>query len=238
VFDAICATLPLGSVAIEAEANERGQRYVWLKAAKVDRLGAMRSRELQRRDSQAGQGRGTGPTLKLFHYTPVYGAVMILRDGVIRRSTGKTPPYVWLSSNPIYEPRALAIRREHLGQMVDDERALLAFRGRARFVFHDGCEAIPYQNLPLPCAVRSDLESNAQRAGGRPEEWFAFDRDVRCAGLPLEIETALGWQPITHRFLKRRYAGLTKMPDGTLRLGRWCLRLWSASAARAKGLSP
>ena len=41
-YDAICATLPLGSVAVEAEANERGERYVWLEAAMVDRLGAMR----------------------------------------------------------------------------------------------------------------------------------------------------------------------------------------------------
>ena len=31
----------------------------------------------------------------LFHYTQGYRAVMILRDGVIRRSSGKTPPYVW-----------------------------------------------------------------------------------------------------------------------------------------------
>jgi hypothetical protein len=30
-------------------------------------------------------------TKKLFHYTPVFCAVMILRDGVIRRSSGKTP---------------------------------------------------------------------------------------------------------------------------------------------------
>jgi hypothetical protein len=31
---------------------------------------------------------------KLFHYTPVFRAVLILRDGVIQRSSGKTPPYV------------------------------------------------------------------------------------------------------------------------------------------------
>ena len=41
-FEAICATLPLGSVGVEAEANERGERTVWLEAAMVDRLGAMR----------------------------------------------------------------------------------------------------------------------------------------------------------------------------------------------------
>jgi hypothetical protein len=29
-FEAICATLPLGWVAVEAEANERGERCVWL----------------------------------------------------------------------------------------------------------------------------------------------------------------------------------------------------------------
>ena len=42
-YDAICATLPLGSVGYEAEANERGERYVWLEAAMVDRLGAIRA---------------------------------------------------------------------------------------------------------------------------------------------------------------------------------------------------
>ena len=41
-FDAIAATLPLGSVAYEAEVNERGERLIWLEAAMVDRLGAMR----------------------------------------------------------------------------------------------------------------------------------------------------------------------------------------------------
>jgi len=41
-FDAICATLPVGSVAVEAEANEPGERVIWLEAAMVDRLGAMR----------------------------------------------------------------------------------------------------------------------------------------------------------------------------------------------------
>ena len=39
---AICAALPLGSVAVEAEANERGERVIWLEDAMADRLGAMR----------------------------------------------------------------------------------------------------------------------------------------------------------------------------------------------------
>ena len=41
-YDAICATLPLGSVGFETEANERGERYVWLEDAMADRLAAMR----------------------------------------------------------------------------------------------------------------------------------------------------------------------------------------------------
>jgi len=41
-FDAICATLPVGSVAVESEPNERGERLIWLEALMVDRLGAMR----------------------------------------------------------------------------------------------------------------------------------------------------------------------------------------------------
>ena len=73
---------------------------------------------------------------KLFHYTPVFHAVMILRDGVIRRSTGNTPPYVWLSSNKTGDPTACRIPREHLPPpILDDHRALFAFQGWARFVF-------------------------------------------------------------------------------------------------------
>ena len=40
--EAIVATLPLGSVGYETEANERGERLIWLDAAMADRLGAMR----------------------------------------------------------------------------------------------------------------------------------------------------------------------------------------------------
>jgi hypothetical protein len=166
----------------------------------------------------------------LFHYTQVYRAVMILRDSMIKRSTGETPPYVWLSSNPTQEPTARAIRPEQLAQMVGDEHALGAFGGWVRFVF-DGCEAIPWQGVPLPSAVRGDLERKAEPKGGRPEEWFALDRDVRCTDLPLEIERVFGWQGIAHRDLKRRYADLKVMRDGTIRLGRWRVNPLSASAA-------
>jgi hypothetical protein len=41
-FDAISATLPLGSVNYENHVNERGERYVWLPPNVVDRLKAQR----------------------------------------------------------------------------------------------------------------------------------------------------------------------------------------------------
>jgi hypothetical protein len=41
-FEAIAATLPLGSVGYENETNERGERCVWLAPNVVDRLKAMR----------------------------------------------------------------------------------------------------------------------------------------------------------------------------------------------------
>jgi hypothetical protein len=41
-FEAIARTLPLGSAAVETEANERGERLIWLEAAMADRLDAMR----------------------------------------------------------------------------------------------------------------------------------------------------------------------------------------------------
>jgi hypothetical protein len=41
-FEAIAATLPLGSVNFEREAGAKGERLVWLEAVVVDRLTAMR----------------------------------------------------------------------------------------------------------------------------------------------------------------------------------------------------
>ena len=112
---------------------------------------------------------------KLFHYTPVLNAVLILRDGVIRRSLGKTPPYVWLSSNATNEPTAVRLRApDGTEPPVAYGPALLA---GARFVFQE-CEAIPWQDLPLTRAVRSELVGLAEPKGGRPEEWFALDADV------------------------------------------------------------
>ena len=45
-FEAIAATLPLGSVGYEAEANERGERLIWIEDAMADRL---------QRDARAGR---------------------------------------------------------------------------------------------------------------------------------------------------------------------------------------
>jgi hypothetical protein len=41
-FEAIARTLPLGSIGLEAEANERGEKLVWLEDAMADRLAVMR----------------------------------------------------------------------------------------------------------------------------------------------------------------------------------------------------
>jgi hypothetical protein len=41
-FEAIAKTLPLGSVGFENEANEKGERLVWLDSAVVDRLSFLR----------------------------------------------------------------------------------------------------------------------------------------------------------------------------------------------------
>ena len=41
-FEAIAATLPLGSVGYEPQPNAKGERLIWIEAAIVDRLGAMR----------------------------------------------------------------------------------------------------------------------------------------------------------------------------------------------------
>jgi hypothetical protein len=41
-FDAIAATLPLGTVSFENKTNERGERLVWLAPDVVNKLRAMR----------------------------------------------------------------------------------------------------------------------------------------------------------------------------------------------------
>lgn len=41
-FDAIASTMPLGSVGYENDANERGERLIWLALNVVDRLRASR----------------------------------------------------------------------------------------------------------------------------------------------------------------------------------------------------
>jgi hypothetical protein len=41
-FDAIARTLPFGSTGYENATNDKGERYVWLPRAVVDRLWALR----------------------------------------------------------------------------------------------------------------------------------------------------------------------------------------------------
>jgi len=153
----------------------------------------------------------------MFHYTPIFHAVLILRDGVIRRSSGNTPPYVWLSSNPTNEPTALRASSEQV-RRCNDERMRRAIEGRARFVFH-GCNATPWANLTLTAEVRSNLEQLAAPKGGRPEEWFALPNNVSCTALPLEIEIDGSWRRIAHDDLKREYQDL-QMMDGAIRMRR------------------
>jgi hypothetical protein len=44
-FEAIAATLPLGSVGYENATNEKGERLIWLEPRMVDRLSALRGRD-------------------------------------------------------------------------------------------------------------------------------------------------------------------------------------------------
>jgi hypothetical protein len=41
-FEAIAATLPLGSVGYENAVNEKGERLIWVEARVVDKLAALR----------------------------------------------------------------------------------------------------------------------------------------------------------------------------------------------------
>ena len=175
-FEALTSTLPVGSVGFEPQPNEKGERLVWLETVVVDPGEASSGRCLTistRRQaaksgsrspsSTAAAGRDRGAWLirgkTLFHYTQVFRAVMILRDGVIRRSSGNTPPYVWLSSNPTNEPTACraALSMEKVRQC--NERELFALQGWARFMFH-GCDATPWVDLQLTSDARRGLENH------------------------------------------------------------------------------
>ena len=63
-FDAIAATLPLGSVGFENQTNERGERLVWLAPTVVDRLWFLRGpgesySDVILRVAASGEGRAT-----------------------------------------------------------------------------------------------------------------------------------------------------------------------------------
>ena len=95
-FDAICATLPAGSVGYEPQLNEKGECLIWLEAAMVDRLGAMRGpgRELQRRDPA---DRGAGGQISMadrYNEGKALDAVLRFieaRDNALRKNDGWSP---------------------------------------------------------------------------------------------------------------------------------------------------
>jgi hypothetical protein len=61
-FDAIAATLPLGSVAYEPAVEEGGLRYIWLEARWLDRLKSYRGPGRVLATSSCGwRGRAEGP---------------------------------------------------------------------------------------------------------------------------------------------------------------------------------
>ena len=62
-FDAIARTMPFGSVNFEAGVDDKGERYIWLPRAVVDRLRSLRGpgEELQRCHSAAGGRRRAAP---------------------------------------------------------------------------------------------------------------------------------------------------------------------------------
>ncbi len=56
-FDAIADTLPLGSVAVEPEANANGERQVWVDVSVANKLSAMRGHARACRTSSSGSPR-------------------------------------------------------------------------------------------------------------------------------------------------------------------------------------
>jgi hypothetical protein len=105
-FEAIARTLPLGSVAVDPETNERGERYVWLDHAVVTVSSHARAgRELQRRDPAGGGsdligrppfGRASRPAFlrnQTLH-SAVEFAVILPKERHLLDQIGKHEPYV------------------------------------------------------------------------------------------------------------------------------------------------
>ena len=81
-FDAIAAMLVLGTVAVEPERAENGDIYVCRSSRPNEAQGAARSRrELQRRHSQAGEGRGWQSNDDPLTANKSYGAANVGADG-------------------------------------------------------------------------------------------------------------------------------------------------------------
>jgi hypothetical protein len=62
-YDAIAATLPLGSVGYETQRTQNGKVFIWLERRAIDRLTAERRRgeDLQPHHHPAGRNRGVSP---------------------------------------------------------------------------------------------------------------------------------------------------------------------------------
>lgn len=60
-FDAISATLPLGSVGFEPEVDTKGERWIWLEDAMVDRLATMRAPARATATRSCGSSRSRRP---------------------------------------------------------------------------------------------------------------------------------------------------------------------------------
>jgi hypothetical protein len=130
---------------------------------------------------------------RLYHYTPLYRAIMILREGTIRLAT-HGPAFLWLSSNPHDELTSCGAPMRGLGE---------AYK-RTRFVF-TGVPAIPFHALRIREFEKRRMIRRGIQIGARPSEWFALTQEAACAALPLELQEDDGWQPLAHAKALERY---------------------------------
>ena len=120
-FDAIYATLPLGSVGYEVEANERGERYVWLAAVVVNKLAAMR---------------GPGETYS--------DAILRLvgMEGVRAHATGRFWPEPLITVNPHFERGASIDELVADGTLCAETGRIFRIEGQALELYRHQAQAI------------------------------------------------------------------------------------------------
>ena len=127
----------------------------------------------------------------LYHYTPAYRAVMIIRSGILQPSTvgliESDTPYIWFSSNDKGDQTA-----------THGSKTIAAVLGKpatrhVRFTY-TGNDAMPYASLKMRYHHRKTLEKKAN--GSIPSQWYGLTGSLPIERLTLQDCKNGQWETI------------------------------------------